>query len=95
MRNKTKENVMGIMAIICIVLFAGIIGRVETHYTREGKIVEICGDLITVEDKNENLWTFFGEDFSVGTKVRMTMFTNYTDDTVYDDEVVSVKEIKK
>ena len=72
--------------IIFLMIFIGIPcigGTIETHYTREGQIV--AADL--VEDTRGGLWEVDTNKFEIGDNVKMLMFTNCTDNTIYDDEV--------
>ena len=70
-----------------------IAGTIETTYTMNAEIVGISGDLVLLEDSTGEIWEFYGEGFHVGDNVKVRFFTNYTDNTRYDDEVEKVKII--
>lgn len=82
-----------IVLVFCVVI-PGICGNIETHYTREATVVAIQGNKVIVEDTRGNEWSFYGGGFVEGDKVKMRMFTNYTDSNIYDDEIKDVKLVK-
>ena len=97
MTKRTKENLMYTLALIIIVVIFGIVGHIETHYTRKDcVVVEVEQGLVTVLDTTGNEWCYYmdSEDYtevpSTGTKVSLKMFTAYTDNTIEDDEIVKV-----
>ena len=87
-----KKTLAAAAVIIIFVLCQGIIGNYETHYTREVYVTEVDGDKITTEDNGGNLWEFYSnEEYTIGQKLKLKMFTNYTDNDIYDDEVLDVQ----
>lgn len=79
--------------LIAMLLFAG---YNETHYTRKDCVItEVNGSLVCAEDVMGREWEFFvDEDVpAVGTKVNLEMYTNHTDSTIFDDEVVGFKVV--
>lgn len=93
MTKRAKEVIMGLVALIIIVVAFGIVGHVETHYTRKDcKVVEISGKAVYVVDNTGNEWCYVADEEvpKVGTKVDLKMFTAYTDNTIDDDEIVEV-----
>ena len=87
-----KNTIKGIILLVAIfIIMPGICGNVETYYNRKGTVVEVQNDVIVVCDERMNVWEFEGDGFSVGETVIMKMFTNYTDNNIYDDEIVKVK----
>ena len=91
-RKEIKEFIIG-LAVFCFafILLPSIAGYFEHHYTREAEVVEVRGDVILVEDTCGFEWEFYGEGFEVGQQVKMKMFTNYTHDTIFDDEIEKVE----
>lgn len=89
------NSVVGIVvAFVMLVVPAGVAGTIETHYTREGVVIAIEGSDVVVCDTTDNEWVFEGEGYIEGDKVSMLMFNAYTDNTIYDDEIVRVKIVK-
>ena len=63
----------------------------EAYYNRPNcTVIEVKGDLVTVEDTAGNLWEFYGEGYEKYDRVNLRMHTNHTN-TFEDDIVVEVK----
>ena len=91
---KHNEIIVGfVMFLLGFIVLLGLAGNYEHHYTREAKVVEVSDDLVVVEDACGYEWEFYGDGYEVGQQVKMKMFTNYTHDTIFDDEIEKV-EIK-
>ena len=93
MTKRAKEVIMGLVALTIIVVAFGIVGHVETHYTRKDcKVVETSGKAVYVVDNTGNEWCYVADEEvpKVGTKVDLKMFTAYTDNKINDDEIVEV-----
>lgn len=90
------EIIFGVIIFgILFIVLPGIGGYIETHYTREAKVVSIENEIIVVEDKIGMLWEFEGDSFEINDDVKMKMFNNYTDETIKDDEIISIKRVDK
>lgn len=61
---------------------------------KEAIVVGYQGYDTRVEDKQGNIWVFEGSDYELGDELILTMYTNHTDENIYDDEIINVK-IKK
>ena len=97
----SKKNIIDtvkmVIAGVVLLLLLCACSYVEHHYTRtDCVVVETEGQLVTVEDKVGYTWCYEveGEAPSVGTVVDVHMFTNLTDNTIYDDEVVGVRVVQ-
>ena len=92
-----KNMVTKVIAIVLMSLsvFIALFLAIETkeHYYEKAEVVEIEGDVIVVEDENGYLWEFYGDDYKIGQQVEMKMFTNYTPDIIFDDEIKKVKNM--
>lgn len=97
--NQTTHNYIHRMAcsvisfvsiILLLIVIPGVGGAVENHYWASGFVIDISNNEVVVEDKSGNLWAFEGEGFDRGDKVKMLMFTNYTDHNRQDDEIIKV-----
>lgn len=96
MTQRTKKRILTVVAVVvalvALVLVTGIVGYIETHYTREAKVIELESDsVIVVEDATGNVWAFDGEGYAVGDEVAMKMHTNGTDSIITDDVIENVK----
>lgn len=63
----------------------------ETHYVRFGIVSEISKNSVVVIDTCGYEWEFFGENFTVGEKLKLKMFTNCTSQ-IEDDEILNVEK---
>ena len=93
MKEKIEDTVIGILLIGVFIFIMGVAGYIETHYTREATVIKINEDEIVVEDSIQHHWVFYGKDYKIGDKIKMTMFNNYTDSNIYDDKIIKVKKV--
>lgn len=79
--------------ITAVIILPTIIGKIESHYTREATVVgiDIQNSKVIVVDSTGHEWSFVGTNYKVSDKVVMSMNTNHTDNTVNDDAIESVK----
>ena len=92
-KNRAKAVIEGCLFFAMIVIIIPLVGDYnDTHYTMKGEVCSIFSDEITVMDKTGNLWDFSGDGYTVGENVRITFYTNHTNDTRKDDEVVKVSK---
>lgn len=82
-----KTTILGILTVCAIVIILGRVGWYETHYTVDATVIKTYRNTITVEDKDHNIWDFYGTGFSVGNRVKLIINTSHTDLEKYDDEV--------
>lgn len=76
-----------------IIAFSAVIGTAEywdCHYYRYGEVTEAVGHKLVIKDNCGDLWECDGEHLSKGDQIKMLMFTNYTNNTKYDDEIERV-----
>ena len=68
------------------------VGYVECHYTQDATItaLEEDGEVVLVDARGEE-WSFFGDGYEVGQKVKVTFYTNHTDGYIYDDVAYIVR----
>jgi hypothetical protein len=97
-----KENLLksffGGIIVLMLLIVPGIIGgTAQTHYYKTGVVMSRVDDRIMIRDNKDNNWIWISSDstLTVGDIVKMWMFTNYTDDTIYDDSIESIKILKK
>lgn len=88
MRDKVKLVVMLVVFVVMFVFASWI----DTHYTRHDcEVIGYVEDVVTVEDSCGYQWQFIGEGYEVGDTVSLKMYTNHTDNYIYDDEIIEVK----
>lgn len=71
-------------------------GYIETHYSREMEVYDKEGNILILEDNQGNLWEYETEnnDYRLGQKYKVKMFNNYTDNTIYDDEIIRIEKVR-
>jgi len=95
--NRKKEiaynyTIITLCLIGCFILL-GIVGQVEIHSTVEGVVTEVNQDCVTVKITDENFYDFYGDGFSKGDLVKVTIRDQGTINT-YDDEVIDVEKVE-
>lgn len=85
-----KNACIALFTIVMIVILVAIAGTNDTRYSKNGEVVEIWGKEVIVVDDTDTAFAFFGDNFSIGDKVKITFSTNGTLDTRIDDEVKNV-----
>lgn len=92
---KLVERIAVFILIVGALGLASICGYIENHYTRQGEVVEVYEDnnstVAVIEDSIGHLWEYETEDLTIGNKVKMVMFTNFTDEDITDDEIIKIK----
>lgn len=92
--SETKKIIFGFFATVMLLIVIPLtMGSIETTYTREGKVVEVHNTIVIIEDTTGNEWEYKTTNFSIGDNVKMKMFNNYTDNTILDDVITSIKII--
>ena len=90
-----QSVLLGVVFFFLIFGVSGIAGGIESHYTMKGIVLSSSADEIIVRDKTGEEWGFYGDGFTAGDNVRITFFTNGTDNNREDDEITNVKVIDK
>jgi len=88
------KYILAIIAMIVLFLVVGRLGWHETHTIRIGSIKQITEDNILFEDSEGYDWIFIGEGYEVDDIVEVT-FWNSTTKAIEDDEIETVKIIKR
>lgn len=81
-----RKFLLALVAVVVVIGGFTLAGTIETHYTRESTVTEVADNLIYVEDDLGNLWSFYGDDFKAGDRVRLYIYDNGTT-PVEDDEI--------
>lgn len=74
-----------------------VLAGVTSIYPNAGRIesVDEKTDTFRIVDDAGDIWEMYGiEDFQVGDNVAMIMDSNGTEDTIYDDIVLSVRYLR-
>lgn len=88
------RNVMkAIVFVSLVLLLLGVVGKIESEYTREGIVIERESNVFTIEDTTGNLWVVEDTNLNLGDRVELKMFNNHTDNIISDDEVMKIKRL--
>jgi len=86
-----------LIVFLTLIIVLGTMVMVEhytTTYHRDATVIEIKNsNEIKVEDEAGNVWSFYGDNYTVGQTVTMTMNTNHTDNYIKDDVIEKVKTV--
>lgn len=80
------KKLIGLATMLILAGTVIVCGHIETHYTREAVVVACENEIVSFYD-GEYIWEAEGTA-TVGKNVRLNMYTNLTDNTVLDDEIV-------
>ena len=83
----------GVIFFLLLFVGGGIVGGMETHYSMNGVVLSSSADEVIVRDGSGEEWSFYGEGYKKGENVKITFFTNGTDNKREDDEIVKIKKI--
>lgn len=86
-----KKFLFNLLIVVCIIGFVGLLGSMEATYTREGQVVYVKGNIVTVEDKSGFLWELETDELQKGQMVVLKMNDNNTDGIITDDIIVDYK----
>ena len=94
MRKDNKiHNVIVFIFVITVflayLLFASVI---SSRYSKEAIVTDVKEEIVTIEDKQGNLWEFYGKGFKEKDRIKVT-FNNHNTETIFDDEIIRVKKI--
>ena len=79
-----------IILVLVIITIIGLMGMIESTYTRDVIVTDVDCIEVTVEDRQGHRWSFFGDNYTVGQEITVVMNTNNTD-SITDDKIVDVK----
>ena len=79
-----------IAMVLTVIVIIGLMGTIETTYTRNAVVVNVDNLEVTAEDKQGNLWVFIDDDYSINDDVTLIMNDNHTT-KITDDKIIKVK----
>ena len=86
-----KKFLVNLLIVVCVIGFIGFLGGMERTYTREGQVVCVKGNIVTVEDKSGFLWELETDELKEGQEVVLKMNDNNTDGIITDDIIIDYK----
>ena len=97
---KKRNNYTWMIYVGIALLLISVILSFSSSYTRKGYVEYNNGEELLFCDEQGNLWAWEIEtmkemtEYKKGDKVVLTFNTNGTDDTPYDDILLSFKKVK-
>lgn len=85
------KTLVKVLVVLSLFLAVGISNTIESTYTREGVVVSVDHNTVTVQDAKGYQWDFEGTGYTLNQEVTMVMSDNHTS-TIFDDTVLRVKE---
>ena len=85
-----KRFLLNLLVIICLLGCIGIANTIEATYIREGQVISVKDNIVTVEDKSGFLWKLETDELKEGQEVVLKMNDNHTD-VITDDVIVDYK----
>lgn len=83
-----------ILIIIAIVILGFIYDKTVNYYSMNGVVYEYEKGAFVILDNTDNLWEIdYTNQFKIGDKVKITFYTNGTDNERIDDKITSVIKI--
>lgn len=93
-RVKRTTEALIIFASVFVLLIAPIIGDTyQSYYTQYGEVYLTDDSETLIVDATGNIWSVGNNAYHKGETVKMKFFTNHTDYTREDDEIISVKRV--
>lgn len=86
-----KKFVIGLLVVIGVIGCISVLNTMESTYTRNGEVISVNGEVVTVEDKSGFLWELKTDELKEGQSVCLTMNDNHTDSIIKDDIIVDYK----
>lgn len=86
-----RKFLFKLLIVVCVIGFIGLLGGIETTYTRKGQVVYVEDNNVTVEDESGFLWDLETDELKEGQEVVLKMKDNNTDSIITDDIIISYK----
>ena len=85
------KTLVKVLVVLSLFLVIGVSNTLESTYTREGVVVGINHNTVTVQEAKGYQWDFEGTGYRLNQEITMVMNDNHTS-TIFDDTVLRVKE---
>ena len=85
------KTLVKVLVVLSLFLAVGVSNTLESTYTREGVVVSVDHNTVTVQDAKGYQWDFEGTGYTLNQEITMVMNDNHTS-TIFDDTVLRVKE---
>ena len=82
-----------IVGIIVFLVLPAIADTYQSYYTQYGEVYLCDINETLIVDATGNIWSVYDKDLNEGETVKMKFYTNHTDYTREDDEIISIKRV--
>ena len=79
-----------IALVVVAIVVVGLMGMIESTYTRDVVVTKVDCIEVTVQDKQGHHWSFYGDDYTIGQEITVVMNDNHTS-IITDDKIIDVK----
>ena len=90
---KLNTLLVTIIGIIVFFVLPAIADTYQSYYTQYGEVYLCDINETLIVDATGNIWSVYDTEFNEGETVKITFYTNHTDYTREDDEIVKIKRV--
>ena len=87
------KKLYGALIIIGFIGVLAFADTYQTHYTQYGEVYLCDVDETLIVDATGNIWSIYDDTLNEGDIVKIKFFTNHTDYTREDDEILKIKRV--
>ena len=93
MKKSIKNFVVVAIAVFMLIGAPIIADTYQSYYTQYGEVYLCDINETLIVDATGNIWSVYDTELNEGETVKMKFFTNHTDYTREDDEIVKIKRV--
>ena len=93
MKTNVKQIIFIFVATFFLIGAPIIADTYQSYYTQYGEVYLCDINETLLVDATGNIWSVYDTELNEGETVKMKFFTNHTDYTREDDEIVSIKRV--
>lgn len=91
---KTIKNILVTIGVLALLIGIPALGETyQSYYTQYGEVYLCDINETLIVDATGNIWSVYDTDLNEGETVKIKFYTNHTDYTREDDEIISVKRV--
>lgn len=93
MKKSIKNFIVVAIAVFMLIGAPIIADTYQSYYTQYGEVYLCDINETLIVDATGNIWSVYDTELNEGETVKMKFFTNHTDYTREDDEIVKIKRV--
>ena len=94
MKKSIKNFIVVAIAVFMLIGAPMIADTYQSYYTQYGEVYLCDINETLIVDATGNIWSVYNTELNEGDMVKVKFFTNHTDYTREDDEIIKVKIVK-